>query len=80
MADSPPQVLLADAALYRLCCGMGHGFVSALVLLLVIHPCCSPPIFVSAIRSVAPLRRTGWHWMGTLSLSLARCSPRLRGN
>ncbi len=43
---------------------MGHSFLSALVLLLVIHPCCSPPIIVSAIRNVAPLRRTGWHWMG----------------
>jgi hypothetical protein len=58
---------------HRLCCGMGHGFLSALDLLLVIHPCCSPPIFVSAIRNVAPLSRTG-------GLSLARCSSRLRWN
>ena len=59
---------------------MGDSFLSALVLLLVIHPCCSPPIIVLAIRNVAPLRRRRWHWMGTLSLSLARCSSRLRGN
>jgi small neutral amino acid transporter SnatA (MarC family) len=49
---------------------MDHTFVSALVLLLlVLDPFGSLPIFISVLKSVAPERL--WTWMGALTVAMA---------
>jgi small neutral amino acid transporter SnatA (MarC family) len=55
---------------------MEHGFVSALVLLLlVLDPFGSLPIFISVLRSVEPARRRRWPLREVASPSACwRCS------